>query len=182
MLIRVSLPVDSQLQLFGELNGHVQKLHTCAFSSNGRWLVSAGVDKKVMIWSVVDKELKYTIEGADSHTSYITNARFTPDDRLIFGTTALDSARIWDLGPLTQGTSSTVHPLQVLKGPHMDFKSIDFCPGVMSTKCVTCDASGDLRLWDFKTGQCERTIKIVRRQKWMITQLDGRFLMSLSNF
>lgn len=118
-----------------------------------------------MIWSVVDKELKYTIEGAEGHTTYITSARFTPDDRLIFGTAADDSARIWDLGPLAQGTSSTVHSLQVLKGQSMEFKAVDFCPGVGSSKCVTCDASGELRLWDFKTGQCERTIKMVRGQK-----------------
>ncbi|KAG0257124.1 hypothetical protein BG011_004145 [Mortierella polycephala] len=153
---------DSMLQLFGSLSGHTQKVSTCTFSYDGRWLASAGVDKKLLIWSVPDKELKCTIEGSECHAGVRTNARFNSDERLILGTTSLDyTVRIWDLTPLAQGTSSSAKAVQILKGHKITVTSVDFCPSVGSNHCVSCDGDGELRLWDFMTGQCERVIKLL---------------------
>ncbi|KAF9948525.1 hypothetical protein BGZ65_008008 [Modicella reniformis] len=163
--MQLSSSHDSQLQLFGSLSGHGQKVSTCAFSQNGQWLASAGMDRKVLIWSVLDKELKCTIEGPDGHKGVITNARFCSDNRLILGTTSHDfTVRIWDLTPLAQGTSTTVSALQVLWAHKSPVTAVDFSPVIGSNHCVSCDSDGELRLWDFMRGDCERTIKMSVKQ------------------
>ncbi|KAF9115630.1 hypothetical protein BGW39_002995 [Mortierella sp. 14UC] len=150
---------DSQLQLFANMSGHGQKVSTCAFSSDGQWLASAGVDKKILIWSVATKELKCTIDGPGGHTGQVTNARFCSDDRLILGTTSQDNTvRIWDLSPLAQGTSLTAQSISVLKGHKMTVTAVDFCPMIGSNRCVSCDFDGELRIWNYMTGDCERVI------------------------
>ncbi|OAQ34801.1 WD40 repeat-like protein [Linnemannia elongata AG-77] len=150
---------DSQLKLFANMTGHGQKVSTCAFSSDGQWLASAGVDKKVLIWSVATKELKCTIDGPEGHTGQVTNARFCSDDRLILGTTSQDNTvRIWDLTPLAQGASMTARSISVLKGHKMTVTAVDFCPMIGSNRCVSCDFDGELRIWNFITGDCERVI------------------------
>ncbi|KAF9274310.1 hypothetical protein BGZ74_004429 [Mortierella antarctica] len=149
----------SLLQPFGNLSGHGQKISTCAFSNDGLWLASAGIDRKILIWSVYDKELKATIEGPEGHTAHITNARFSPDDRLLLATASHDSTvRIWDLTPLAHGTG-LVKSVQVLRGHKIPVTAVDFCPGG-SNRCVSCDGDGELRLWDFMTGHCERVIRM----------------------
>lgn len=151
----------SLLQPIGNLSGHGQKISTCAFSNDGRWLASAGIDRKILIWSVYDKELKATIDGPEGHTGTVANARFSADDRLLLATASHDSSvRIWDLTPLAHGTGP-VASVQVLKGHKMTVSAVDFCPGG-SNRCVSCDGDGELRLWDFVTGHCERVIRMVR--------------------
>lgn len=153
---------DSPLQLLANMNGHGQKVNTCAFSSDGQWLASAGVDKKVLIWSVATKELKCTIDGPEGHTSQVTNARFCSDDRLVLGTTSYDfTVRIWDLAPLALGTALAARSISVLKGHKMTVTAVDFCPVIGSNRCVSCDFDGELRIWNFITGDCERVIKMV---------------------
>ena len=150
---------DSQLQLFANLNGHSKKVSTCTFSTDGQWLASAGIDKKVLIWSVATKELKCTIDGPEGHTLQVNNARFCSDDRLILGTTSYDqTVRIWDLAPLAQGTSLTAKSISALKGHHAAVSAMDFCPMIGSNRCVSCDFDGELRVWNFMTGECERVI------------------------
>ncbi|KAG0009335.1 hypothetical protein BGZ81_003491 [Podila clonocystis] len=147
------------LQPFGNLSGHGQKISTCAFSNDGQWLASAGIDRKILLWSVYDKELKATIDGPEGHTGPITNARFSADDRLLLATASHDSTvRIWDLTPLAHGTGP-VKSVQVLRGHKMTVTAVDFCPGG-SNRCVSCDGDGELRLWDFMTGHCERVIRM----------------------
>ncbi|KAF8956916.1 hypothetical protein BGZ46_002287 [Entomortierella lignicola] len=152
---------NSRLRLYQNLGGHGMKVNTCAFSFDGRWFASAGLDKKVLIWSVLDQELKYTIEsGPQGHTLGITNTRFGPDNRYILGTSSDDkTVRIWDLAPLAQG-SSIVSSLAVLKGHECNVTGIDFCPSIGSNQCVSCDREGKVRLWDFTTGECLRVIPV----------------------
>ncbi|KAF9099663.1 hypothetical protein BGX27_000544, partial [Mortierella sp. AM989] len=162
---QMSAPHSSQLRLYDNLGGHKMKVNTCAFSFDGRWFASAGVDKKVMIWSVADQKLRYTIEsGSQGHTHVITNARFVPDNRYILGTTSTDATvRIWDLTPLAEG-SSTINSLAVLKGHRCNVTGIDFCPSIGSNQCISCDVEGKVRLWDFKTGQCLQIISVAPPQ------------------
>ncbi|ORZ12895.1 WD40-repeat-containing domain protein [Lobosporangium transversale] len=161
--LQLSSAHDSQLQLFGSLEGHGGKVNACAFSFNGEWLASGGSDRKVLIWSVINKKLKYTIDpGSDGHTAHITYARFSHDDRLILGTTSHDkTVRIWDLSSVTQANASTVKLIQILKGHNTTVTSVDFSPSPGSNHCMSCDLEGELRLWDFTTGQCEQSMKMV---------------------
>lgn len=154
---------DSPLKLYANLSGHGQKVSACAFSPDGRWLASAGMDRKVLVWSVQDKELKHTIDGPEGHNAHITSVRFSPGDCLILGTASHDSTmRIWDLTALTHGQSPPLKALQIFKGHKMTFTALDFCPSPGSHHVVSCDGDGELRLWDYSTGQCERVIKMVR--------------------
>ncbi|KAF9973085.1 hypothetical protein BGZ73_003704 [Actinomortierella ambigua] len=152
---------DSPVQALASLSGHGNKVSTCAFSYDGHWLVSAGMDKKIIVWSVLDKEMRHTIEGPDCHTGQIMNVRFSNDERLLVGSASQDTTvRIWDVGPLARGASSTVGCIQVLRGHKTTVMALDFCPAVGSTQCVSFDGDGELRLWDYKTGACDRFIRM----------------------
>ena len=70
--------------------------------------------------------------------------------------------RIWDLTALTHGQPPSSKALQIFKGHKMTVTALDFSPSLGSSHVVSCDGDGELRLWDYVTGQCERIIKMVR--------------------
>ncbi|KAF9575072.1 hypothetical protein BGW38_008254, partial [Lunasporangiospora selenospora] len=182
--VQFSSAQDTQLQPLGSLSGHGPKVTTCSISSDGRWLASGGHDRKILIWSIPERALKYTIDAASSegHSGLITSVRFTADDRLILGTASYDTTvRIWDLTLLTGSITSagetesektvmiapgSLKPLQILKGHSAAVKAVDFCAGAGNNHCVSFDAEGELRVWDFISGQCERSFRITTKQMY----------------
>jgi WD40 repeat protein len=73
---------------------HDHLVNHCAFSSDGRWLVSASSDYSARVWSVPSLRLRTVLGG---HADDVDMAVFSPDDRHI-ATCALDRCvRIFDL-------------------------------------------------------------------------------------
>ncbi|KAK9762294.1 hypothetical protein K7432_012117 [Basidiobolus ranarum] len=157
-------PVESQsngqvLQLHAQLAGHTNKVSTCAISSKGDWLASAGHDKKVLIWSIFNKSLAHTLDG---HTQQITNARFSPDDRQLLATASYDkTVRIWNIG-----SSNKVECATTFTGHTRSVTAIDFCPVAGSNSCCSVDAEGELKVWNIFTGICEKTIRLSSTSKY----------------
>jgi toxoflavin biosynthesis protein ToxC len=73
---------------------HDHLVNQCAFSSDGRWLVSASSDYSARVWEVPTLRLKAVLPG---HGDDVDMAVFSPNDRRI-ATCALDRCvRIFDL-------------------------------------------------------------------------------------
>ncbi|KAG1469347.1 hypothetical protein G6F56_003307 [Rhizopus delemar] len=148
------------LQLYSELSGHTSKVSTVSFSFDGQWLASAGHDKKVMIWSVQEKKMLYTLDG---HTANITCARWSLDNRNLVATSSYDKTlRIWDLGSSLSSSGGDSSPKQMVKlDCRAQVTAVDFAPERPDIIC-SLDAEGELKVWSLSSSSCEKSLKMTQ--------------------
>ncbi|EYU29779.1 hypothetical protein MIMGU_mgv1a024501mg [Erythranthe guttata] len=70
------------------------KVTCCHFSSNGKLLASAGLDKKAVLWNMDTLQTHTTVE---EHQDSITDVRFQPNSTQIATASFDKSVRIWDV-------------------------------------------------------------------------------------
>ena len=76
------------------LKGHLGDVQTVAFSPDGRWLASGGVDSTIKLWDVATWREVQTLRG---HTLGINYIAFTPDSRRLASVAQDHVIRVWDL-------------------------------------------------------------------------------------
>lgn len=59
--------------------GHQGDVMSCAFTPDNLMVVSAGRDKTIRVWNVIGDEM-YNIDGAQSHTDWVTGVRVAPSN------------------------------------------------------------------------------------------------------
>jgi len=57
--------------------GHKHDVLSVAFSADNRQIISAGRDKSIKLWNTLG-ELKWSQEGKNSHTEWVSNVKFSP--------------------------------------------------------------------------------------------------------
>ena len=118
---------------------HDHLVNNCAFSSSGKWLVSASSDYSARLWAVPSMRLQAVLPG---HGDDVDMAVFSPDDQYI-ATCALDRlVRIFDL----QGRC-----LHVCQGHTGNVLALAWTPD--NRYVVSTSVDGTLRKWDVQTGQ-----------------------------
>ncbi|XP_030477206.1 transcriptional corepressor LEUNIG_HOMOLOG [Syzygium oleosum] len=124
------------------------KVVCCHFSSDGKYLASAGHDKKVILWNV---ETFQTESTPEEHTHIITDVRFRPNTTLLATSSFDTTIRVWDAAqPNFCVRSYTGHTSQVL--------SLDFHPKKNDLFC-SCDSNSEIRLWSISQYSCTRVSK-----------------------
>src|ERR1700674_1807049 len=120
---------------------HDHLVNQCAFSSDGRWLVSASSDYSARVWEVPTLRLKAVLP---CHGDDVDMAVFSPDDRRI-ATCALDRCvRIFDLDGRCLGE---------MRGHTGNVLSLAWSPD--GRHVVSSSVDGTIRRWD-----TERQIEI----------------------
>lgn len=117
---------------------HDHLVNQCAFSRNGRWLVSASSDYSARVWALPSMQLQAVLRG---HTDDVDMAVFSPDDSLI-ATCALDRCvRVFDL----EGRC-----LIEMRGHTGNVLSLAWSPD--GGELVTSSVDGTIRRWNVAQG------------------------------
>jgi hypothetical protein len=158
---------NSHLQPYADLSGHTNKVSTVSFSVDGQLLASAGHDKNVMIWSVQEKKMLYKLEG---HKANITCARWSADNRNLIATSSYDKTlHIWDVGSAISVNGDSLPKHLVKLDCRAQVTAVDFAPDRPDTIC-SLDAEGELKVWNLKLSNCEKSLKMVsiNHTEWTI--------------
>ena len=118
---------------------HDHLVNNCAFSSDGKWLVSASSDYSARLWAIPSMRLQAVLAG---HGDDVDMAVFSSDDKLI-ATCALDRlVRIFDLSGRC---------LVECRGHTGNVLSLAWTPD--NSHVVSTSVDGTIRTWDVKTGE-----------------------------
>jgi len=119
------------------LRGHTEPVIACAFSPNGKQVVSAALDATLRLWNVASAQCLRVFQG---HQTNVTACDFSPDGRNIVSGSLDRTLKLWEAG--------TGRCVGTLRG-HTDIvNSCAFSPDGQTV----LSASGDktLRLWDVR--------------------------------
>jgi len=133
--------------LFGQLpeltlqTGHTDQITTLVFSSDGRYLASAGKDNIIIIW---DFNLGKQIKRLTGHTGTINCMKFFDSDRMLATGGNDGKILIWDLI-----SESVIKSMPQVKSAQI--VSLDISPG--SSYLIFCGNPFYLGKWDLQTNE-----------------------------
>ena len=102
---------DTQVQQGIPFRGHKGPVFCARFTSDGKYVVSGGYDRRILIWepdAVVDFDFRNLAEGLapiattyrdlTGHTDSVRSIRFSQDGALIVSSSRDNTVRVWDIG------------------------------------------------------------------------------------
>jgi uncharacterized protein with WD repeat len=145
---------DSGL-LVAQLQGHTASVDDASFSSDGRYLATAGGDGTAIVWNTRTWQPLATLLG---HQLAISSVTFSPDGRWLITGSYDATARVWSVG--------TWQSIAVLEGAGLGISGAVFSPDEQSL--VTTSADGTLRRYpcDF----CGTTAELLARAQAHLTR------------
>jgi hypothetical protein len=80
--------------LLHTFSGHSHYVYACAFSPDGRLIISSGFDKTVCVRDVSSGQLIYKLYG---HSGSVNACAFSPDGNFIISASADKTVQVWNL-------------------------------------------------------------------------------------
>nr|XP_043611692.1 CBL-interacting protein kinase 17-like [Erigeron canadensis] len=142
----------------------------CHFSSDGKLLASAGLDKKAVLWNMDTFETKSTPE---EHKYLVTDVRFRPNSTQLATASFDKSVRIWD-------ATNPSYCLQAYTGHTAHVMSLDFHPTKDDLFCF-CDNNNEIQYWNLDPFQCTRISKQGGRAQVRFQPVTGNLLAAASD-
>ncbi|XP_027349196.1 transcriptional corepressor LEUNIG_HOMOLOG-like isoform X2 [Abrus precatorius] len=133
---------------FGCIRTRNSKVTCCHFSSDGKWLASAGDDMKAVIWNMDTLQTEST---PAEHKSVISDIRFRPNSSQLATASIDKSVRLWD-------ATNPSYCLQQYSGHTSAIMSLDFHPKKTDIFCF-CDGENEIRYWNITSSSCTRVSK-----------------------
>ncbi|KAF2298405.1 hypothetical protein GH714_023478 [Hevea brasiliensis] len=146
------------------------KVISCHFSADGKWLATAGHDKKAVLWYTDGLKRKSIFEG---HSSLITDVCFSPSMPYLATSSFDKTIRVWDAG-------NPRNSLHTFRGHSTCVMSVDFHPNRDDLIC-SCDGDGEIRYWSITNSNCARVFKGGSAQIRFQPRL-GRYLAAAEDY
>ncbi|KAF1895736.1 hypothetical protein Lal_00037852 [Lupinus albus] len=124
------------------------KVTCCHFSSDGKFLASAGHDKKVVLWNM---DTLQTESMPAEHKSTILDVRFRPNSSQLATASMDKSVRIWD-------AANPNHCMQEYTGHNSAVMSVDFHPNKTDLLCFS-DSKNEIRFWNMTASSFTGALK-----------------------
>ncbi len=142
-------------ECFKTLEGHTNWVRAVAFSPDGQWLASGSFDFSVKLWEVNTGQC-LNMQG---HTSTVTAVTFSPDGQWLASSSYDQTLKLWDV--------CTQQCLKTFQGHTNRVWSVAFNPippdspsqGGLGGILASGGDDHATKLWDIKTGQCDKTWK-----------------------
>ncbi|KAL8139035.1 hypothetical protein V2J09_005036 [Rumex salicifolius] len=119
------------------------KVTSCHFSSDGKFLASAGYDKKAVLWNMDNLQTENTPE---EHKHVITDVRFRPNSTHLATASFDGSVRLWD-------AANPNHCFNVYSGHGSHIMSLDFHPKKNDLFCFS-DSNNEIHYWKLNPFSC----------------------------
>jgi len=149
-------------QTIKELIGHQDVIHSIDFSSDGKQLVTAGWDGRIILWDLYSGLQIHQFKGQSGR---VYEAKFAPDPGFVISGGSDRIARLWN--------SKTGEKVLEFKGHKGSVTSVDATTDMKYL--VTGSQDGTVKIWDLKTGQELYTHFLTGGRNWAARTGDGRF-------
>jgi WD40 repeat protein len=153
------------------LKGHTNAVTGLAFSPDGKRLISSSFDTTAIIWDVEKHQLLHKLRG---HKAGIFAVAFTPDGARAVTGSDDTTLRLWRVGDGSLIAEMKGHTRAITRALAIRSKDSMIASG---------DESGEIRLWDGKTG---RFLRILGSQGDHVGSLsfflDGNRLLSTCGY
>ncbi|MBZ5521961.1 MAG: TIR domain-containing protein [Acidobacteriia bacterium] len=148
--------------------GHQNHVLGCAWSPDGRRILSSSADNTLRIWDASSGQTLVTFFG---HQNYVWSCAWSPDGRRILSSSADNTLRIWD--------ASSGQTLATLSGHESSVRACAWSPD--GRRVLSASTDRTLRIWDANSGLPLATLSghesSVRACAW---SPDGRRILSAS--
>jgi WD40 repeat protein len=143
--IRLGTPHFESKALVRTLRGHIKPVTACAFSPDGRTILSGSDDGNLRLW---DPSSGQTLHIMETHSAGVLTCAFSPDGKIITCTTFEGLLLLWD--------SQTGQSKGSIKGPINSLYGFSFSP---DWSLIVSNGINSLQVWEVVSGRTLWNVK-----------------------